>query len=78
MRERGAQGGCIATADKADAGLRFAPRVLSGSQGHGPRKGRLVKAAYQWNEGTHRPRTGAMLRPGQRLHVVAHDFGIKR
>jgi carbamoyl-phosphate synthase small subunit len=35
--------------------------------------------SYQWNEGTNWSlEQGARRRPGQRLHVVAYDFGIKR
>jgi carbamoyl-phosphate synthase small subunit len=34
---------------------------------------------YQWNEGTNWGlESGPKSRPGQRLHVVAYDFGIKR
>ncbi len=36
-------------------------------------------ATYQWNEGTNWSlEQAARRRPGQRLHVVAYDFGIKR
>ena len=38
-----------------------------------------TKRIYQWNEGTSWAlETGRMRRRGQRLHVVAYDFGIKR
>ena len=38
-----------------------------------------VRRPYQWNEGTNWSlEQGPKRRPGQRLHVVAYDFGLKR
>jgi carbamoyl-phosphate synthase small subunit len=38
-----------------------------------------TQRAFQWNEGTNWAlEQGPKRRPGQRLHVVAYDFGIKR
>ncbi len=38
-----------------------------------------TKRSFQWNEGTNWAlEQGPRRRPGQRLHVVAYDFGIKR
>ena len=38
-----------------------------------------TKRVYQWNEGTNwELEQGPKARPGQRLHVVAYDYGIKR
>ncbi len=38
-----------------------------------------TKRVYQWNEGTNwGEHTGPKSRPGQRVHVVAYDYGIKR
>jgi carbamoyl-phosphate synthase small subunit len=38
-----------------------------------------TKRVYQWNEGTNWAiEVGPKQRPGQRIHVVAYDFGIKR
>jgi carbamoyl-phosphate synthase small subunit len=38
-----------------------------------------TRRSFQWNEGTNWAlEQGPKRRPGQRLHVVAYDFGIKR
>jgi carbamoyl-phosphate synthase small subunit len=38
-----------------------------------------TRRSYQWNEGTNWAlEQGRKRRPGQRMHVVAYDFGIKR
>ncbi|MGH8250697.1 MAG: glutamine-hydrolyzing carbamoyl-phosphate synthase small subunit [Steroidobacteraceae bacterium] len=79
LRERGAQGGCIATADKADADVALrAARAFPGLKGMDLAKVVSTSAPYQWNEGSLDRDTGRVLRPGSRLHVVAYDFGIKR
>jgi carbamoyl-phosphate synthase small subunit len=79
LRERGAQGGCIATADKADAEVALrAARAFPGLKGMDLAKVVSVKTAYQWNEGSIGREQARVLRPGSRLHVVAYDFGIKR
>jgi carbamoyl-phosphate synthase small subunit len=79
LRERGAQGGCIATADKADADVALrAARAFPGLKGMDLAKVVSVRTAYQWNEGSIGREPSRVLRPGSRLHVVAYDFGIKR
>jgi carbamoyl-phosphate synthase small subunit len=79
LRERGAQGGCIATADRADADVALrAARAFPGLKGMDLAKVVSVRAPYQWNEGSVGREQGRVLRPGARLHVVAYDFGIKR
>jgi carbamoyl-phosphate synthase small subunit len=79
LRERGAQGGCIATADKADAEVALrAARAFPGLKGMDLAKVVSVDEPYQWNEGSIGRANGRILRPGSRLHVVAYDFGIKR
>jgi carbamoyl-phosphate synthase small subunit len=79
LRERGAQGGCIATADKADADVALrAARAFPGLKGMDLAKVVSVRAPYQWNEGSIGRELPRVLRPGSRLHVVAYDFGIKR
>ncbi|HEY7752861.1 MAG TPA: glutamine-hydrolyzing carbamoyl-phosphate synthase small subunit [Steroidobacteraceae bacterium] len=78
LRERGAQGGCIATADKADADVALrAARAFPGLKGMDLAKVVSADAPYQWNEGSI-GQDGRVARPGSRLHVVAYDFGIKR
>ena len=79
LRERGAQGGCIATADKADADVALrAARAFPGIKGMDLAKVVSVRTSYQWNEGSIGRESARVLRPGSRLHVVAYDFGIKR
>ena len=79
LRERGAQGGCIATADKADADVALrAARAFPGLKGMDLAKVVSVRTSYQWNEGSIGRESVRVLRPGSRLHVVAYDFGIKR
>jgi len=79
LRERGAQGGCIATADRAEADVALrAARAFPGLKGMDLAKVVSVPAPYQWNEGSIRRDDGRIMRPGSRLHVVAYDFGIKR
>jgi carbamoyl-phosphate synthase small subunit len=79
LREGGAQGGCIATADKADAEVALrAARAFPGLKGMDLAKVVSVRAPYQWNEGSIGREPARVLRPGSRLHVVAYDFGIKR
>jgi carbamoyl-phosphate synthase small subunit len=79
LRERGAQGGCIATADRADADVALrAARAFPGLKGMDLAKVVSVRVPYQWNEGSIAREGGRVLRPGTRLHVVAYDFGIKR
>jgi carbamoyl-phosphate synthase small subunit len=79
LRERGAQGGCIATADRADADVALrAARAFPGLKGMDLAKVVSVRAPYQWNEGSIGREPARVLRGGSRLHVVAYDFGIKR
>ena len=79
LRQGGAQGGCIATADKADAEVALrAARAFPGLKGMDLAKIVSVREPYQWNEGSIGRAPERVLRPGSRLHVVAYDFGIKR
>jgi carbamoyl-phosphate synthase small subunit len=79
LRERGAQGGCIATADRADADVALrAARAFPGLKGMDLAQVVSVRAPYQWNEGSVGREPSRVPRPGSRLHVVAYDFGIKR
>jgi len=81
LREKGAQAGCIMTGDDLDpAAAVHAARRFPGLKGMDLAKVVTTKRTYQWNEGTNwaleqGPKPS---RPGQRLHVVAYDFGIKR
>ena len=80
LREKGALAGCIMTGEKADAAAAVhAARKFPGLKGMDLAKVVSTKRVYQWNEGTNwGDERGPKQRPGQRVHVVAYDFGIKR
>jgi len=80
LREKGALAGCIMTGEKVDANAAIhAARRFPGLKGMDLAKVVSTKQIYQWNEGANWGlETGPKPRPGQRLHVVAYDFGIKR
>jgi len=81
LREKGAQAGCIASGDAAsrpDLAVEAARR-FPGLKGMDLAKVVSTKRSFQWNEGTNWAlEQGPRRRPGQRLHVVAYDYGIKR
>jgi carbamoyl-phosphate synthase small subunit len=81
LREKGAQAGCIASGEAAarpDLAVAAARR-FPGLKGMDLAKVVTVRRPYQWNEGTNWSlEQGPKRRPGQRLHVVAYDFGLKR
>jgi len=80
LRDKGALAGCIMTGDKAEpqAAIRAA-RKFPGLKGMDLAKVVTTRRSYQWNAGTcWGGEVGSHPRPGQRLHVVAYDFGIKR
>jgi carbamoyl-phosphate synthase small subunit len=81
LREKGAQAGCIAAGDAAarpDLAVEAARR-FPGLKGMDLAKVVTTQRAFQWNEGTNWAlEQGPKRRPGQRLHVAAYDFGIKR
>jgi carbamoyl-phosphate synthase small subunit len=81
LREKGAQAGCIASGDAAsrpDLAVEAARR-FPGLKGMDLAKVVSTRRAFQWNEGTNWAlEQGPKRRPGQRMHVVAYDFGIKR
>jgi len=81
LREKGAQAGCIASGEAASRPdlAREAARRFPGLKGMDLAKVVTTRRAFQWNEGTNWSlEQGPRRRPGQRLHVVAYDFGIKR
>ncbi len=80
LREKGALAGCIMTGDKAEAtAAMHLAKKFPGLKGMDLAKVVSTKRVYQWNEGTNWSlEQGAKQRPGQRSHVVAYDFGIKR
>jgi carbamoyl-phosphate synthase small subunit len=80
LREKGALAGCIMTGDKADPDAAVhAARKFPGLKGMDLAKVVTTRRPYQWNDGTNwAGEVGPESRPGQRLHVVAYDYGIKR
>jgi carbamoyl-phosphate synthase small subunit len=81
LREKGAQAGCIASGDAASRPQLAveAARRFPGLKGMDLAKVVSTRRPFQWNEGTNWAlEQGPRRRPGQRLHVVAYDFGIKR
>ena len=80
LREKGAQAGCILTGDKADENIALrAARSFPGLKGMDLAKVVSTREIYRWNDGTIWRAAGRpTLRPAQRLHVVAYDFGVKR
>jgi len=80
LRDKGALAGCIMTGDKVDAAAAVhLARKFPGLKGMDLAKVVSTKRVYQWNEGTNWDlEVGLKPRPGQRVHVVAYDFGIKR
>jgi carbamoyl-phosphate synthase small subunit len=80
LRENGAQAGCIMTGDNVDASAAVhAARRFPGLAGMDLAKVVSTRERYQWNDGAIWREPGRPhLRPQQRLHVVAYDFGIKR
>jgi len=81
LREKGAQAGCIASGEAAarpDLAISAAKR-FPGLKGMDLAKVVSIRRPYQWNEGTNWSlEQGPKRRPGQRLHVVAYDYGLKR
>ncbi len=80
LREKGAQSGCIMTGENIDpAAAVHAARRFPGLAGMDLAKVVTTRERYQWNDGSiWRNPARPTLRPQQRLHVVAYDFGVKR
>ncbi len=80
LREKGAQAGCIMTGENVDESAAVhAARKFPGLKGMDLAKVVSTRERYQWNDGSiWQSATRPALRPQQRLHVVAYDFGIKR
>jgi carbamoyl-phosphate synthase small subunit len=79
LREKGAQAGCIMTGKIEEAAAVRAARKFPGLKGMDLAKVVTTKRVFQWSDGGiwQDPRRPP-IRPHQRLHVVAYDFGIKR
>jgi carbamoyl-phosphate synthase small subunit len=82
VRERGAQGGCIAAGPDADETVALeGARGFPGLAGMDLAQAVSTGAQYPWSEGTWRLEGGLPepADPGEAaFHVVAYDFGVKR
>ena len=82
IREHGAQGGCIAAGQGADADVAVAAaRAFPGLAGADLAQSVSTPEAYGWTEGSWRLEGGhpePAAPDAARFHVVAYDFGIKR
>ncbi len=79
LREKGAQSGCIVTADIDQAVAVDHAKRFPGLAGMDVAKVVTAQRSYQWSLGRQWPRPSPVI--GKRLdefHVVAFDFGIKR
>lgn len=82
LREKGAQGGCIVTAEPGstvdvEAALAAA-REFAGLSGQDLVKEVTTSAKYEWTEGEWELGEGYVTPPEQPHHVVVYDFGVKR
>ncbi len=82
LREKGAQNGCIITADeggKIDKRAAVAAaRGFAGLKGMDLAKVVTTKESYDWHEGTWQLGQGNRKNTATRFKVVAFDFGVKR
>ncbi len=82
LREKGAQAGCIVTAEAGkaldvDAALAAA-RAFPGLAGMDLAQVVSVDESYAWSEGEWALGEGYVPQAAPRFHVVAYDFGVKR
>jgi carbamoyl-phosphate synthase small subunit len=77
LREKGAQGGAIATGTDPEAALERA-RAYPGMQGLDLAREVSTPTAYAWEEGSWNLDRGEWNRVDPQRHVVAYDFGVKR
>ena len=82
LREKGAQNGCIVTAEKSGNFDKkkavAAARDFAGLKGMDLAKVVSTRAEYGWNNGGWRLGEGYRTGNAKRYKVVAYDFGIKR
>jgi carbamoyl-phosphate synthase small subunit len=79
LREHGAQGGALLSAEAVDVDEAIAKaRAFPGMEGMDLAKTVTTDTAYPWTEGSLDLDSGAWARSRGDFHVVAYDFGIKR
>jgi carbamoyl-phosphate synthase small subunit len=77
LREKGAQNGCIASGDDAEAALKAA-RAFAGLNGMDLAKVVSCDKPYNWTQREWRLGAGYGEQEKAEFHVVAYDFGVKR
>jgi carbamoyl-phosphate synthase small subunit len=79
LREKGAQAGCLVTADNPDVEAAVAKaRAFPGLAGMDLAKVVTVDTSYDWSEGEWQLGKGYVAQQNPKFHVVAYDFGVKR
>ncbi len=76
LRERGAQGACIASGTDVDAALSAA-RAFPGMSGQDLAREVSIEASMPWSQGAWELHGGYPTMGNGRHHVVALDFGVK-
>jgi len=76
LREKGAQGGCIATGDDVEAALAQA-RSFPGMSGQDLARTVSTTEQLDWRQGVWHLGSGHGAPEQSRFHVVAYDFGVK-
>jgi carbamoyl-phosphate synthase small subunit len=86
LREKGAQAGCLVSANSAGENLDpevanaavAKARAFPGLAGMDLAKVVTVDKAYAWTEGEWKLGKGCVVQETPKFHVVAYDFGVKR
>jgi carbamoyl-phosphate synthase small subunit len=82
LRQKGAQNGCIMTADtiteSAETDALAQAKAFPGIKGMDLAKVVSTKEQYQWTEGSWELGKGHITPDNSQFHVVAYDFGAKR
>jgi carbamoyl-phosphate synthase small subunit len=79
LREKGAQGGCIASGGQVIDKLALAnARKFPGMQGQDLASVVSTTEIYEWSEGSYDLDSQTFIKTAPCYHVVAYDFGIKR
>jgi len=79
LRDRGAQGGCIAAGEGvSEQAAVEAARAFPGLGGMDLAKVVSVRERHAWREGSYDLDRTAFVQAAPRLRVVAYDFGVKR
>ena len=78
LRDKGAQNGCIIAGDVDEAKALEAAKAFPGLKGMDLAKVVTCEQAHSWNMGSWQLGEGYEELVGERFHVVAYDYGVKR